>query len=76
MQIRGVHDPAFTKVSAADKPHIHQQLQGTVNGGKVERLAASMDRGEDFFGAHMMITVSNRFHDHLPLGRNPAAMLA
>jgi len=76
MLIGHVHDPAVTQVGTADDAHIHQQVEGAVNGGEVESLAAGLDYGENFLGVHVMITVGDRLHDHLPLRSNPAAALA
>jgi hypothetical protein len=76
MLVRCVHDPAVPQVGTADKAHIHQQIERAVNGGEVQRFTAHLDYGEDFLSGHVMIAVSNRIYDHLPLRGNPAAALA
>jgi hypothetical protein len=76
MLVRRVHDPTVPQVCAADEANIHQQVEGAVNGGEVERLAAHMDHGKDFLGSHVTIAVSDCIHDHLSLRGNPVAALA
>jgi hypothetical protein len=74
--VRRVHDPAVPQVRAADKAHIHQQIESAVNGGEVQRFTAHMDCGEDFLSGHVMIAMRDRIHDHLPLRGDPVTALA
>ena len=72
----GVNDLTFAEIVPAGKSFLPEQIQGTVNSGKIYRPGVDLKLFSYLFGSNMARAVGNRLNDHFPLGSDAVPSLS